>query len=218
MFYPNGKVTVVGVAGDTREASLQREPPLTFYVPFAQLSRTQVTFAARTRGRPEAVLPAMREALWRVDGELAITAAGTLEGSIAESASEERYRTFLMTTFALLASVLAAVGIGGLTAREVARQTRELGIRKALGARDGELVRGVLRPVALMGATGVGLGLLGAYGVRHVLAAFVFGIGSFDALTYGAVGGIFFLISLVCGYVPARRIVELDPVVVLKAE
>jgi putative ABC transport system permease protein len=218
MYYPAGKVTVVGVAGDTREASLQRDPPLTFYVPFAQLSRTQVTFAARTRRPPEDVLPAMRQALWRVDGDLAVTAAGTLERSIAESVGEERYRTLLMTTFALLASALAAVGIGGLTARQVAQQTRELGIRKALGAADGELVRRVLRSVSVMGATGVGLGLVGSYALRHLLAAFLFGIGSFDPLTYGGIGGLFLVIALVCGYLPARRILKVDPVMVLRAE
>jgi hypothetical protein len=105
-------------------------------------------------------LPAMREAVWRVDGELAITATGTLEHSIAESASEERYRTLLMTTFAFLATVLAAVGIGGLTARQVARQTRELGIRKALGARDGDLVRSAFRPVGPAGSERWGFGSL----------------------------------------------------------
>jgi ABC-type antimicrobial peptide transport system permease subunit len=177
-----------------------------------------VTFAARTRRPPEDVLPAMRQALWRVDGDLAVTAAGTLERSIAESAGEERYLTLLMTTFALLASALAAVGIGGLTARQVAQQTRELGIRKALGAADGELVRRVLRSVSVMGATGVGLGLVGSYALRHLLAAFLFGIGSFDPLTYGGIGGLFLVIALVCGYLPARRILKVDPVMVLRAE
>jgi hypothetical protein len=218
MIYPLGRVTVVGVAGNSREASLQRDPPLTFYVPFAQHPRGTVTFAARTRGRPEGVLQAMREALWRRDGEVAITTAGTMEGSIAASANEERYRTLLMTTFALLATVLAAVGIGGLTARQVAGQTREMGIRKALGAQDGELLGGVLRSVSLIGVVGVGLGLLGAYWLRPVLAAFLFGIGSFDPLTYGGIGGLFLLISLVSAYLPARRLLHVDPVTVLKAE
>jgi len=218
MFYPEGKVTIVGVAGDSRQAALGKDPPLLFYVPFAQHTRTTVTFAARTRVRPETVLPAMREALWRVDGELAITANGTLERSIVESTGDERYRTLLMATFAFLATALAAVGVGGLTARQVAGQTRELGIRKALGARDGTLVRRVLWSVAVTGAVGVGLGLLGAYAVRNLLATFLFGIGSFDPLTYGGIGALFLLIALVCGYLPARRIFRVDPVTVLKAE
>jgi len=218
LIYPAGRVTVVGVAGDTRQASLARKPPLTFYVPFAQLSRTRVTFVARTQGRPEDVLPGMREAVWHVDGSLAVTTSGTLERSVAESASQERYRTLLMTTFALLATALAAVGIGGLSARQVAQQTRDLGIRKALGAPDGALLGGMLRSVGITGAAGVALGLLGAYGVRPLLATFLFGIGSFDPLTYGGIGGLFILIALVCGYLPARRVFAVDPVRVLKAE
>lgn len=218
MIYPMGTVTVVGVAGDTRQASLQRDPPLTFYVPFAQHSRPGVTFVARTRVRAEAVLPAMREALWRVDGELAITASGTLERSITESASEERYRTLLMTTFALLATVLAAVGIGGLTARQVSRRTREMAIRKALGAPDAVLLGGVIEWVGLAGASGVGLGLLGAYWLRSLIAAFLFGVGSFDPLTYGGMGVLFLLISVVAAYLPARRLLKVDPVTVLNAE
>jgi ABC-type antimicrobial peptide transport system permease subunit len=160
----------------------------------------------------------MREALWRVDEELAVIASGTLEASIAESASEERYRTLLMTTFALLATVLAAVGIGGVTARQVSLQARELGIRKALGAQDGDLWSGVFRWIAVTGLVGIALGLSGAYCLRPVIAAFLFGIGSFDPLTYGAIGCFFLLISLLSGYLPTRRHLRVDPVTVLKAE
>jgi predicted permease len=218
MFYPLGGVTVVGVTGDTRQASLQNEPPLTFYVPFGQHSRTRVTFAARTRGSPEEVLPSMREALWRVDGELAVTASGSLTGAIGRSASEERYRTLLMTTFALLATALAAVGIGGVTARQVSLQTRELGIRKALGAEDAALLGGVIRSASFTGALGVGLGLAGAYWLRPVLGAFLFGVGSFDPVTYGGIGGFLLLLSAIASYLPARRLLWMDPVAVLKEE
>jgi putative ABC transport system permease protein len=160
----------------------------------------------------------MREALWRVDGELAVTASGSLEGAIESSASEERYRTLLMTTFALLATVLAAVGIGGVTARQVSLRTRELGIRKALGAEDAALLGGVIRSASLTGALGVGLGLAGAYWLRPVLAAFLFGVGSFDPVTYGGIGGLLLLISAIASYLPARRLLRMDPVAVLKED
>ena len=218
MIYPMGSVTVVGVAGDTRQAALQNEPPLTFYVPFSQHARANVTFAARTRGPPEDVLPGMREALWRVDPELAVTASGTLEGAITTSASEERYRTLLMVLFALLATVRAAVGIGGLTARQVARQTRELGIRTALGAEDGLLLMGVVRHAALSGLLGVALGLAGAFWLRPLLESFLFGVGSFDGLTYGCIGAFLLLVSVVSAYLPARKLLRVDPVRVLKEE
>lgn len=216
MFYPLGSVTVVGVAGDTRQAALQEAPPLTFYVPFSQHPRARATFGARTRGRPTDVLPAMREALWRVDPSLAVIASGTLEGAITASASEERYRTLLMTLFALLAAVLAAVGIGGVTARQVAQQTRELGIRKALGAEDGLLLRRVTGGTALSGLLGVALGLAGTFWLGPLLEAFLFGVGSFDGLTYGGIGAVFLLVTVVSGYLPARRLLQVDPVTVMR--
>ena len=123
-----------------------------------------------------------------------------------------------MTVFALLASALAAVGIAGVTARQVAQRTRELGIRKALGARDDTLVRGVLQQTVVTGALGVALGLATAFWLRPLLAAFLFGVESFDPLTYGGMGVFFVLVSAVAAYLPARRLLRVDPVEVLKVE
>jgi ABC-type antimicrobial peptide transport system permease subunit len=160
----------------------------------------------------------MREALWRIDAELAVTESGSLEAAIAGSASNERYRTLLMTTFGFLATVLAIVGIGGVTARQVSQQTRELGIRKALGAQDAALVGGVVRSAFLTSGLGVALGLLGAFWLRPLLAAFLYGVGSFDPLTYGAIGSLLLLVSVAASYLPARRLFRVDPVSVLKAD
>jgi predicted permease len=218
MIYPMGSVTVVGVAADVRQSVLQNDPPLTFYVPFGQHSRNRATFAVRARGRPQDLLPAMREALWRVDDELAITASGTLEAAIEGSASEERFRTLLMTVFAALATLLAAVGIMGVTTRSVSQRTRELGIRKAMGAEDGVLLGEVIRSAALTGLLGVGLGLAGAYALRPLLAAFLFGVGSFDLPTYAGVGAFLVLVSVLASYLPGRRLLEVDPAMVMRVE
>ena len=148
----------------------------------------------------------------------AVTASGSLEGAITDSASEERYRTLLMTMFALLATVLAAVGIGGITARQVSQRTRELGIRKALGAQDSALVSSVIRSGCLTGTLGVGLGLLGAYWLRSLLEVFLFDVGSFDPLTYGGIGVLILLVSVLASYLPARRLLRVDPASVLNAE
>ncbi|MGW8267513.1 MAG: FtsX-like permease family protein, partial [Longimicrobiales bacterium] len=218
MIYPVGAVTVVGVAGDVRQSTLQSEPPLTFYVPFSQLPRSSLSFAVRTQGPPADVLPAMRAALWSVNPELAITGGGVLETIIGDSAREERYRTFLMGVFATLATILAVVGIMGVTARHVSHRTRELGIRKALGAEDGALLGGVLRSAAFTGAVGIALGLAGAFWLSPLLATFLFGVEPFDPVTYGGVAVLFLLASAAAAYVPARRLLRVDPVTVLKAE
>jgi ABC-type antimicrobial peptide transport system permease subunit len=153
-----------------------------------------------------------------VDEGLAITASGTLEAAIADSASEERFRTLLMTVFAGLATVLAAVGIMGVTARNVSQRTRELGIRKAMGAADHALLGTVIRSAVVTGVLGAGLGLAGAYVLRPLLAAFLFGVGSFDLPIYAGVGAFLVLISLLASYLPGRRLLEVDPAMVMRAE
>ena len=172
----------------------------------------------RTEAPGMDVLPAMREAIWRVDEELAITDASYLESVIGDSAAEERYRTFLMTVFAVLATVLAVVGIMGVTARQVAHRTREIGIRKALGAEDGSLVGAVVGDATRTGALGIGVGMVSAYWMGPVLAAFLFGVESFDPLTYAGVATLFLGVCALAGYIPARRILGVDPVAVLNEE
>jgi len=218
MIYPMGTATVVGVAGDVQQGALQNRPPLTFYVPFAQHPRSSLSFVVRTQGPPADVLPAMREAVWRVTPDQAITGGGVLERIIGDSAREERYRTFLMGFFAALATLLAVVGIMGVTARHVSHRTRELGIRKALGAEDTRLLGGVVRSAAVTGAVGVAVGLAAAFWLSPVLTAFLFGVDRFDAVTYGGVAALFLLATVAAAYLPARRLLRVDPVTVLRAE
>mgnify|MGYP000352615742 CR=1 FL=1 len=134
------------------------------------------------------------------------------------SASEERFRTLLMTVFAALATLLAAVDIMGVTARSVSQRTRELGIRKAIGAEDDALLGEVIRSAVLSGVLGVGLGLAGVYMLRPLLAAFLFGVGSFDLITYALVGGGLVLVSVVASYLPGRRLLKVDPALVMRVE
>jgi len=150
MIYPMGTATVVGVAGDVQQGALQNRPPLTFYVPFAQHPRSSLSFVVRTQGPPADVLPAMREAVWRVTPDQAITGGGVLERIIGDSAREERYRTFLMGFFAALATLLAVVGIMGVTARHVSHRTRELGIRKVMGASFQTLLKTLITDYVIM--------------------------------------------------------------------
>ena len=218
MIYPLGRVTIVCVAEDVKQATLEVEPPLAFYVPFAQHQRSTVSFAVRTETGATEILPAMREAVWRIDGELAIISEGGLEDAIWASADEERFRTLLMAVFSILATVLAAVGIMGVTARQVSHRTRELGIRKALGAHDDTLLGEVIGSATVTGAIGVGIGLLGAFWTSPILASFLYGVESFDLPTYSAVGVLFLLLAMLASYLPGRKLLKVNPVEVLKAE
>jgi len=218
MVYPMGTVTVVGVAGDVRQSSLQAEPWPTFYVPWAQHSRSTLTFMVKTEASAENVLPAMREALWSVDDDLAVTDASYLEEVIGKSAAEERYRTFLMSVFATLAIILAVVGIMGVTARHVAHRTREVGIRIALGAESSALLGGVVGEATWTGALGIAIGLLGAFWMGPLIASFLYGVEPFDLITFAGVGALLLAVCAVASYIPARRLLRVDPVAVLKEE
>ena len=211
-------VTIVGVVEDVRQTTLHSEPPPTFYVSFAQHTRNEIVFATRTRPGSAGILNAMQEAVWAVDADLAITVAAELGDLIHDSASNERYRTILMSVFGVLASLLAAVGIFGVTARGVAHSIRELGIRKALGAPDRTLIFRVVRRGAVTGGAGVVLGLVGAVWASRLVAGFLYGVEPFDPVTFAAVASAFAIVSLGASYLPARRILQVDPVAVLKTE
>ncbi|UCG88357.1 MAG: hypothetical protein JSW71_07390 [Gemmatimonadota bacterium] len=123
------------------------------------LLRLYPAHVRRRCAHPRFVIPLMRQAVWSVDGDLAITQAGTMSSFPSRSASDERYRSQLMGAFALLATVLAAVGVFGVTARAVAQRSREMGIRLGLGAQENELIGTVLRGNLTTGLVGIGVGL-----------------------------------------------------------
>jgi len=218
MFYPPSTVTVVGVAGDVRQTTLMEAPPLAFYVPFAQNPRSYITFLARPSTAGTNIIPSMRDAIWSVNEDLAIMDATYLEDSIRDSAAEERFRATLMTVFATLASLLAMVGIMGVTARNVSHRAREIGIRKALGAEDGSILMAAVRFATLAGGVGIALGMVGSYLMGPILSAYLFGLESFDPPTFAVVGLLFLGASALASYLPARRILRIDPITVLKEE
>ncbi len=218
LWYPWTTTTVVGVVGDVRRETLGAPPDLVFYVPFSQHPMAQVSFAVRFTGNAASMIRQMRDAVWSVDGELAITNSGTMASLISRSANDERYRTVLMGMFGVLAAALAAVGVFGVTARAVAQRTREMGIRMALGAREAEMVTTVLRGSIVTGLLGVAVGIFGAFWASRIVSGFLFDVEPSDPLTYGAVASALLILCLLASYLPARRIARLDPVDVLKAE
>ncbi len=218
LVYPWTTVTVVGVVADVRRETLGSSPEPVFYVPFSQFTRSDVSFAVRTSGDAALVLPQIREAIWSVDGDLAITQSGTMASLVARSASDERYRTLLMSLFGVLASALAAVGVFGVTARAVAHRTREMGIRMALGASDTGMVTTILRGSIVTGLIGIGVGIFGALWLSSGLSDLLFEIEPSDPVTYVAVACVLLALCVFSSYLPARRIARVDPVEVLRAE
>jgi putative ABC transport system permease protein len=216
--YPDGPVTVVGVVGDMKRQALYADTEPAFFIPFSRIPDWDICFVARTSTRPRDVLPLMRESVTSLDGELVVKNATTIAALVAQSASHERYRTLLTTFFGILAALLAAAGIFGVTARSVALRTREMGIRMALGAQRTGLVRTTVRSSLLTGLGGATVGMAGALWSSRLLARFLFGVGPSDPVTYGVVAALILAVCLLASFGPARRISGLSPGDVLRAE
>ncbi|MFC1639531.1 ABC transporter permease [Gemmatimonadota bacterium] len=208
---------VVGIVGNVRERHLAEAPKA-----MALISRSgapnAMCFVARTNGDPESLIPEMRQAVSAVDPDLSLSQMSTMTALIEGSTGSERYRTMLVLVIGILATVLAAVGVFGVTAHSVSKRTREMGIRMALGARGAKLIRGVLYETMLPGLVGIGAGVLGALAVSRLLASYLFGIEAWDRTTFWVVVVLLGSVSVVAALVPASRVVRVDPTHVLKAE
>lgn len=216
--YGYGIYTIVGIAGNVKRNTLGVEPDRAFYYPLSRRPSRSVSLVARTQGNALALAAQMREIIRAFDQEIPIRQVTTMRGLIRESAAQERYRTLLMGVFGALATLLAAVGIFGVTARGVAQRTKEMGVRMSLGAEVGGLVSMMVRASLVSGVVGTLGGLLVTVWTGRLLAGFLFGVDAFDPLTYGAVAGFLVIVSLASSYLPARRIASLDPAGVLRAE
>lgn len=211
-------VTVVGVVGDMKRQVLTTDAEPAFYIPFSQLPDQNLCFLARTRMDASEAIPLMREAVVSLDRELVVRTATTLSALVEDSTRHERFRALLMNAFGLLATLLAAAGVIGVTARSVSLRTREMGIKLALGARRPKLVKETVGESLVVGLLGTAVGLLGALWATRLLSGFLFGIRAWDPLTYGAVAVFALVVCGLASYAPAQRISRVDPLKVLQAE
>jgi putative ABC transport system permease protein len=176
------------------------------------------TITVRTRGDPLALARDARNAVWSIDRTVPITELGPFERILDRHVAGARYRMLLIGAFAMLATLLAAVGIGGIVAYAVAQRGRELSIRQALGAAPADVVRIVLAEGVRLAAFGIIAGLLlAAFGTR-LLRSFLFGVDSADPLTYGAVALVLAAIVLASAWIPARRATRARPADALRGE
>lgn len=213
---PNGPLTVVGVVADTRDEALDLQPQPTFFASWWQRPEPAVSIVIATRGDPVALKQSVERAIRALDPDLPVVEIATLQDLMYATLQEERYRSIVLTAFAVIASLLGAVGIGGVTARAVAQRSREIGIRAAIGARPSRLVRDFAGRLLPSAALGVALGCVGALTIRGILAAYLFGVAADDAATYLAVGASLLCTALIAAVVPARRAASVDAARVLR--
>lgn len=215
-------LTVVGIVGDIRQDNLAAERLPMIYVPLRQESRGfflwAMAFVVRPRGEPAAIVDALRDQVRALDPELPVQRIEFLDRLLSESLAEPRFRTGLLLTFALLALLLALVGIYGVIAYEVARRTCEIGIRRALGAQTSDVLRLVVGRTAALVSIGLVGGLLGAVAITRVLASFLFGVQPIDVGTFFVVSLGLAVVAILASVVPARRAARVDPAVALRYE
>ena len=211
-------ITVVGVAGDARQLGLAKEPPPLLYFPYGQFTLPFTSVAVRSALPPATVASLMRAQLAAIDRDLPFGDIEPLKNDVDENMDGPRFRAMLIGVFALLALVLAAVGVFGLVSFTVAQRTREIGIRVALGAAPRQVLFPVVREGIVLALSGIALGLAGAFLAARALSAFLFGVGATDPLTFGGVALMMLIVATLASYIPSRRALEVDPVVALRAE
>ncbi|HKJ03255.1 MAG TPA: FtsX-like permease family protein, partial [Longimicrobiales bacterium] len=214
----NNEVPIVGVVGDIRQSAMEEPGTPTIYVHNLQNNRVKVTLVVRTRGDPLLLARALREAIWSVDSQQAITSMFTFDEIVGEAVARPRLLTVLLGAFGALGLVLGALGIYGVLAFLVSRRQREIGVRIALGAHPATVQRMVVGRGLVLAGVGVTLGFGGALVLTRYLQAVLFGVAPTDVTTLaGAVAGLVG-VALLASWVPARRAARVDPVAALRAD
>jgi putative ABC transport system permease protein len=211
-------MTIVGIVGDTRNVGLEAEATPLIYIPYHNFPIKFMAIAARSSGGPAVVASVLREQLRREDPDLPVERVVPLREVLSQSVAGPRLRTILLSAFALLATILAAVGVYGLISYSVTQRTREIGIRVALGAKPNQVLLPVLREGLVLGIAGIALGLIAAIAATRLLASVLFGIEPTDPITFGSVATLLLLVSAIASYIPSRRALRVDPTTALKAE
>lgn len=212
------RLEVVGVVPDTVYRSVTERGPLPFYyVPLAQNYESAVTLHVRTEGDPIAILPAVRQLVRDVDPRLAVLRPRRLVDEFSRSMTEQRTMATFIGLLSAVALILAAVGLYGVMAYATRQRTTEVGLRLALGATPRSILNLVLLRGARLVATGLALGLLGAFASVRFVRARLFGVEPTDAVTWLAVCALLLAVALIACVVPARRAMRIDPAAALKS-
>jgi len=207
---------IVGVAANSVINEVGEEPQPIVFLPMAQDYVPAATLHVRTTSNPENVVATARTALQSLDPNLAITSVFTIEQILSQALWAPRAGGVLLALFGALALVLSAVGVYGVLSYSVNQQTREIGLRMAMGAQRGDVMRLILGQGLRLTVLGLGLGLLVALGLMRVLVSLLFDVRAYDPLTYTAVTLLLTAVALLACYLPARRAMRVDPMVALR--
>ncbi|MFN2632864.1 MAG: ABC transporter permease [Thermoanaerobaculia bacterium] len=215
----NFEGAVVGVVGDVKQVSLEKPAGEEVYVLFSQAPFWPTArLVVRTAGDPAALGPRVREEVAALDPAQAVAAVRTLDDVTRRSVAQPRFRAALVGFFGVLALALSAIGLYGVLSYGVSRRRREIGIRMALGAGSGRVVRMVLSQGLVLAGIGLSAGAVAAFATTRLLSSFLFGVSPTDPLTFAGAGVVLLAVAAIACYLPARRAARIDPGIALRQE
>ena len=222
---PSPWVTIVGVAAEVKETALDSPEEPAVYFPAAQSDTTVIehmmrgmTYVVRTDGDPRALFNTLRRTVREADPDLPIAGLRAVDDVVSLSMAGRRFNTLLLGAFAILALMLAAVGIYGLMAYAVLQRTREIGIRLAIGATPADVLRLVVGQATRIASVGIVLGLAGSLVLTRIMATLLFDVSPLDPVTFVACTLLLFGVAALASYLPARRATRIDPQTAIRAD
>jgi putative ABC transport system permease protein len=209
---------IVGIVGDIKQYGLDKATSLQSYEPFAQAPFNSLNIVIRTTGSPAALLSALRAEVYAVDKDQPVGTIRPLEEIVADSIARQRFAMTLLTVFSAVALVIAAVGIYGVMAYNVVQRTGEFGIRMALGAQQGDVLRLVLTQGGKLIGLGLGIGLLATLGASRAMGSMLFNTSAYDPLTLASITVLLAVVALVACFFPANRATKVNPIEALRVD
>jgi putative ABC transport system permease protein len=209
---------IVGVVGAIKHKGLDTDYRGALYFPHMQNSWSNMALVVRTSGEPASMASMVRAAVQSVDKDQPVYRVMTMETMLAESVAQRRFSMLLLTLFAVVAVLLAVVGLYGVMSYGVSQRTHEIGIRMALGAQARDVLVMVVGQGLLLALIGVGSGLIGALFLTRVMSSLLFGVSATDPFMFASVPLILALVALLACYIPARRATKVDPMIALRYE
>jgi putative ABC transport system permease protein len=209
---------IVGVVRNVKPDRIEGEDWPTIYNPYAQVPVPTMNMVVRTARPPLSLASAVAREVHQLDPDQPVAGARSMEDVVDQALAGARFNTVLLGVFALIAFLLAAVGIYGVVSCDVSERTHEIGIRVALGAQPGDVLELVLGQGARLAAYGIAAGMVAAFALTRLMAAMLYGVKATDAYTFAAIPVLLGAVALAASYLPTRRALALDPVTALRHE
>jgi putative ABC transport system permease protein len=212
------EMEIVGLVGDEKNSSLSKTAEPAVYFSHRQFSYRSMSIVVRTQVEPLSLVNSLRNEVWALDKNLPISNVKTMEQRQGDAIAQARFSAFLLGLFAVLALLLAAIGIYGVISYTIEQRTREIGVRMALGANTTDVLKLVVGQGLALISAGIGVGIVAAFGLTRLISGLLYGVQTTDPLTFVVMPALLALVALFACYLPARRATKVDPMIALRYE